>query len=328
VIPRLENISELIPRGAIFLLVVLVWAGAVWIWALRRASRASTLERRLGSTDLDEESARVLRLWYGGREVTTAVPGRGQRLSLRDRLDRLRREAGWQAPLRSVLLGVLGLVALGFLAGFVFTGGVLAGVGLGLVILLGFWTYAKNCATRHAAAFERQLVDAMGLAARSLRAGHPLSGAFRLIAEEIPAPVGAVFADICQKQVLGVGLAAALREATATTISTDMRLFATSVIIQSRTGGNLADMTERLAAVIRDRMRLNRRARVAMAQTQFSKRVLLIMPFAMFVLLNLVNPRYMEPFYESSLGQYMLFGAGASLLVGLWVMNRLAVLRY
>jgi len=181
---------------------------------------------------------------------------------------------------------------------------------------------------RRESLFEEQLMDAMELASRSLRAGHPLMGAFQLLSEEMAPPVRTVFADICQQHGMGADLEGVLRDAGDDSASEDMKLFATSVAIQVRTGGNLADLMERLAAVIRDRMRLNRRVRVLTAQTQLSKRVLIALPFALFIMLNVINPKYMSQFYITVAGQVML-GVGVFLLaLGAWLMNRLADLKY
>src|SRR5436309_15893400 len=102
-------------------------------------------------------------------------------------------------------------------------------------------------------------------------------------------PISEVFFGICQRYGMGGDLEEVLRDAGEESASSDMKLFATSVAIQIRTGGNLADLMERLAFVIRDRMRLHRRVRVLTSQTQMSKRVLLCLPFIMFVLLNVLN---------------------------------------
>jgi tight adherence protein B len=127
---------------------------------------------------------------------------------------------------------------------------------------------------------------------------------------------------------MGADLEQVLRDAGDDSASDDMKLFATSVAIQIRTGGNLADLMERLALVIRDRIRVHRRARVLTAQTQLSKRVLVALPFILFVLLNIINPDYMRPFFEERAAQIML-GIGVCLLmVGMWLMNRLAIIKY
>lgn len=103
----------------------------------------------------------------------------------------------------------------------------------------------------------------------------------------------------CQTMDLEV----ALRQAAIDSGSSEMKMFSTSVAIQLRTGGNLADLMDRLSQVIRERMRLARR--VLTAQTQFSKQVL---AFVTFALLSLLNPKYMGPLYTTTLGQMMLAG--------------------
>ena len=120
----------------------------------------------------------------------------------------------------------------------------------------------------------------------------------------------------------------ALEQAAREHPSGDFRIFVASVIIHRRSGGNLADMMERIAAIIRDRMRIARRVRTLTAQTQLSKRILIALPFFMFVLLNVLNPKYMQAFYDTPEGQIMLAIAGAAMLIGVWIMNKIAILRY
>ena len=93
------------------------------------------------------------------------------------------------------------------------------------------------------------------------------------------------------------------------------------MVIQLRSGGNLADMMERVANVIRERNRLARRVKVLTAQTQMSKRILIAMPFFVFVLLNFVNPDYMRPLYSTFTGQMIMAAAAGGLLVGWMIMN-------
>ena len=137
-----------------------------------------------------------------------------------------------------------------------------------------------------------------------------------------------VFREICEQQDLGISLEEALRRAGEAYGSADMKLFSTTVIIQMRSGGNLADMMERVSSVIRDRMRLSRRIRTLTAQTQFSKWILVALPVVMFAVLNIISPKYMTRFYTTTDGQWMLATAASSVLLGTWAMNRLARLRY
>lgn len=87
-------------------------------------------------------------------------------------------------------------------------------------------------------------------------------------------------------------------------------------------------MMDRVAWVIRDRMRLNRRARTLTAEAQLSKWVLLGLPVGLFVLFNVMNRSYMEPFYNTLPGKLLLLGGGTSLLAGAWIMNRMARINY
>ena len=127
---------------------------------------------------------------------------------------------------------------------------------------------------------------------------------------------------------MGLKLEEAMERVASTTPSRDVQLFATAVTIQLRSGGNLADVMERLADVIRDRVRIGRRIKVLTAQTQFSKNVLIALPIILFFVLNLVNKDYMAPLITSTPGQLMMGAAIVNLLIGVWVMNKISVLKY
>ena len=327
-LPALSPI-DLIIAASVFGLILAIWLIGFFLWIGKRTSRKQKLEHRLGLLDeeLEEGNGRVLRLWHEGEEATTQVLAR-RRISLKTWVDRLARDAGMEDQLHSLILAMIGAAALGFLLLLFATQSVLPGLGWCALAAVGFQAYVKWRIGRRLAKFDLQLVEALGLAARSLRAGHPLPGAFRLIAEEVPAPVSTVFDEIGQRQALGMSMEDALEKAAKEISSADFRIFATSVIIQIQTGGNLADMMERIQAVIRDRMRLSRRVRTLTTQSQFSKRILLAIPVLMFFVLNLLNQKYMANLYDNREGQILLAVASGAMLTGSWIMNRLIILRY
>jgi tight adherence protein B len=319
-----------VTSGAAFGCIFFAWGMALLIWTRKQRKRDEQISQRMGfnSAETSDTAGRILRLWHDGREATTIVPGKERAQSFLRRLDQMRHDAGWETPMQMLILMVGGLSLLLFVVGFMVTNNIIVATCAGAFILMAFMIFLKQAISKRTALFERQLVDALELAARSLRVGQPLVGSFELIAEEVDAPVGPLFAGICQQQGLGVGLDDAIRSAARDSGSADMKFFATSVVIQLRSGGNLADMMDRLAFVIRDRMRLARRVRVLTAQTQFSKRILQALPCAIFVILCLINPEYMQPLYTTSTGKTILGIAGAGLLTGTYIMNRLAVIRY
>ena len=328
-IPARSDIYDMVIAVSAFGAVLSLWFIGVLLWSMRRASHGRKVEERLEIFDLDRAtSRRILRLWHEDSAAVSDDSNQASRPSFLQRLNKIGQDAGQAHPIRMQLMGMLGVPMLLFTLTLGLTGRLLPGVGTAVAAIIIFRIYLKQRITRQAKLFETQFVEALDLAARSLRAGHPLTGAFRLIAEEIPAPVGTVFKEICQQQDLGVSLEDAIRKAAAQSDNPDIKLFAPSVVVPLRSGGSLADMMERLAAVVRDRMRLNRRIRVLIAQTNFSKRVLLALPVMLFVILNVTNPQYMDPLYTTAAGKMMLAGSGVSLLFGSWAMNRLADIRY
>jgi tight adherence protein B len=120
----------------------------------------------------------------------------------------------------------------------------------------------------------------------------------------------------------------ALQRVAAQSASSDLKLFATAVSIQLRSGGNLADVMDRLSFVIRDRIRLGRRVKVLTAQTNLSKRILLGFPFVMFFIINIINPEYAALLTDTTTGNKLLAAGGVMMMFGSYVMNKLAVLKY
>jgi tight adherence protein B len=322
-----RDIIGLVTIGSVFVLVLALWIAVVIIVAARRRARAEKVEQRLDLNARGNEH-RTLHLWKDGKQFSTNVPGVARSRSLLAPMDLKLRQAGFAGGLASMLLMALVLMFVAGTVTFLTTKNVLLGLGVGAGVGFLIHIFISNRVTKAERVFEEQLVDAMDLAARSLRAGHPLLGAFRLISEEMPAPVSTLFSDLCQRHEMGAGLEDSLLTTAVATGSQDLKLFATSVSIQMRSGGNLADLIDRLAQVIRERMRLTRRVHVLTAQTQLSKRVLLGLPFILFIVLNMLNPDYMLPLYTTNAGQLLIALGVVQLAVGAWIMNRLAEVKY
>jgi tight adherence protein B len=321
------DFRTLVLAAAVFGLTLATWLGFLLLWARRRAERQKVIRARLGEALGPGTETRTLRLWLDSGQVETTVEDE-RRHSLWGRFQRLGAEAGWRTKPEVLLLQALALGAIPAAGLFLVTGRVvpaLLGAGAGA---LGFFWFASIAVARRQAQFERQLIDALELCARALRAGHPLLSSFELISEEIPEPIGAHFGEICQLQEMGMSLEQAVRETTRRTDSADMRLFAASLAINLRTGGNLAEVVDGIARVIRDRVRLGRRFRALISQTQFSKRVLLALPIIMFFVLNVLNPSYMSRLYDEVTGNILLGAAGTGMLLGWWVMSRMATLKH
>jgi tight adherence protein B len=322
-----QQLINIIAMMAVFGLVFSVWCICIFLWFGKYLSRLQSVQKRLGIVKKDTDESKTLRLWRETQQ-NTGNAFLAEKLTLQERLERLRRSAGWPMPAHIAILGVIGAAILGFIVTYLWGGRITWAVATPLAIVIGFWSYTKHCITKNAALLERQLVDALGIAARALRAGHPLLGAFQLISEEIDEPLKDIFLRICQEQMLGLDLKDSIQKVAQNSYNSELKFFATAVAIQLQSGGNLADLMDSLASVIRSRMKLNRRVRVMTAQTQFSKRLLIALPIIMFFFMDISNPQYMEPLYTTAIGRLLLLMMSMSILFGAWVMNRMCILRF
>ena len=322
-----QDLINTILMTSIFVLVFSAWTICVLLWMVQYARRRKRLQKRMGVLDAESQKAQTLQLWREEYQAHRAA-ARRRKETLSERLDRLGADAGWKTPAHLVILSVVGLAAFAAVIPVLLGYQVMIGVGIALLILIVFWSLTRRKIDHRISLFERQLVESLGIAARALRAGHPLVGAFQSISDEIPEPVGTIFGEICQEQALGLDLQDSIRRVANATRNADLKLFATAVSIQMTTGGNLADVMDNLAAVTRSRMRLNRRVRVLTTSTRMNRNTLLAVPIFLFVFMNISSPDYAGVFYTTFAGRCMLTVAGVGMLVGAWIMTKLSVIRY
>ncbi|MHC4772486.1 MAG: type II secretion system F family protein [Planctomycetota bacterium] len=314
---------------ALFGLVVSVWCIGVFLWLGRYLFKLEGVRRRLGLTSKASPDSETLRLWRDMQiEQAPQQPVEKEKFTLAQRINHWVSDAGWKVPFRTVVLGVLAAAIFAFIIIYNLIGGVWLGACGAIATIYIFLQYAQNRIMKRANLFERQLVDALGIAGRALRAGHPLVGAFQLIAEEISEPMGGIFRQIVQEQAFGSDLKGSLLKVAEETRNTEFKLFSTAVTVQVQSGGNLADLMDSLSSVIRSRIWLNKRIRVLTAQTQFSKMVLISMPILLFFLLNGMNPEYMEPLYTTAKGNMLMVLMFVNIMLGSWMMNKLAKIKY
>lgn len=319
-----DNSLNILINITVFGLVLSVWCIGIFLWLGRYLFKLEAVRRRLGISSDVEKDSETLRLWRDMQIQNQPKAGREETISFARQIKFWIDDAGWKVPFRVVVLIAGSLSLLGFLLLYMIFGTIWLGLCGAFSVLFLFFQYTQNRIMQRANLFERQLVDALGVAARSLRAGHPLVGAFQLIAEEISEPVGHIFRHIHQQQAFGSDLREALRNSAKEQRNTEFKLFATAVTIQIQSGGNLADLMDTLSAVIRERIWLNKRIRVLTAQAQFSKVVLIAMPIFLFLILNVVSPAYMKPLFEEPVGNFLIVLMFVNIILGSWLMNKLA----
>jgi tight adherence protein B len=312
---------------SVFVLVFSGWSICVLLWMVQYARRRKRLQKRMGFVDEETRKVDTLQLWREEYQARRATIKR-RRETLGERLERLRADAGWKAPAPVVILSVFGVAVVACVAIVMLGYGWMLGVAAAATVVIVFQAVTVRQINHRIDLFERQFVESLGIAARALRAGHPLVGAFQSISEEIPDPIGTIFGEICQEQALGLALEDSIRRVADTAHNTDLKLFATAVSIQMTTGGNLADVMDSLALVMRARMRLNRRVRVLTTSTRLNRNTLLTMPILLFLAMNLIAPEFESVMYTTFVGKCLLAGTVVSMLFGAWVMAKLSKIKY
>jgi tight adherence protein B len=168
--------------------------------------------------------------------------------------------------------------------------------------------------------FEEQFPEALDLIARSLKAGHAFSAGLKMVADELDEPVGPEFRKTFDEQNFGLPLKDALNNLCERIPLLDVRFFGTAVMIQRDTGGNLAEILENLAHVVRERFKILRQVRVYTAHGRFTGYVLLGLPVFLGIALSFINPDHMNLLFKEHIGQMMLGAACVMQTVGyIWI---------
>jgi len=322
-----EQTITVIVMAAVFGLVFCVWCICVVLWLGQTLARSRSARNRLGIAGEETDGAQT-QLWRDKKREQAGVASSRKTVTLQERLETLRAATGWRAPAHMILFGVGAASLLGFLLVFVAGGGTIPALGVAAAVVGVFWRYVLMCTSKYHALLDMQFVDALGICARALRAGLPLLGSFQLISEEIDRPIGDIFDRICREQMMGKDFGASIKKVAETVPSPELKLFATSIAIQLQSGGNLAELMDTLASVVRSRIRLSRRLKILTAEAQVSKKILIVLPGFVFVLLTFINPEYMSTFYTTAVGKYMLIAMVVMILIGAWLMNKLAVIKF
>ena len=172
-------------------------------------------------------------------------------------------------------------------------------------------------------AFEAQFPDALQFIARAMRAGHAFSVSLEMLHKEFGEPLSSEFRRVFEEQNLGLPVETALEKLGQRMPMLDVRFFVAAVILQKRTGGNLAEILENLATLIRERFKLRGQIRTISAHGRLSSAVLTGIPIVVGVLLYFVNRPHMMYFVEEEIGRLMAGLAAGFVLLGYLIMRQI-----
>jgi tight adherence protein B len=235
-------------------------------------------------------------------------------------LDLIMDQADLKGHLPTFLLGTLGLT-------FAF--------GIGVLTLTRYWPaaliaavigafipylYVRRRRNSRMYKFEEMLPDAIDLLGRAIRAGHPLSAGLKMVADETTEPIQSEFRRTHEENRFGLPFDDSLLAMADRVNIVDVRILVTAILIQREVGGNLAEVLDNLANVIRIRFTIRRQLRVYTAQGRFSGYVLAVLPVAVGSAIYTINPSYIRLLFTDPLGKLMLLTAFVFQVIGfLWI---------
>jgi tight adherence protein B len=316
----------------IFLLIVIgVWLLALGIWwvsssAFRTADVDRLKARLLGTTkEKKKGSGQGPALINPDQPLPSLLVRLISRFNLEKRLQEMLEQAGMKMTVARLLQACLaaGLAAFAIvwyllpphLRNFAWLA-LVAGVAIPILVV-------ARKRTSRLRQFEEQFPESLEFVARSMRAGHAFSVSLEMIHREFQEPLAGEFRRTFEEHNLGLPLDVALQKLSKRVPSLDVHFFVSAVLLQKRTGGNLAEILDKLAYVIRERFKLRGKIRAISAHGKMTGTALTCIPIGVAVMMFYVNPDYIRFFFLDDVGNLMLGGAVVLQLIGYGVIRKI-----
>lgn len=313
----------------VFIAVVLLLQGLYLIWKSYKGPEAKKIEKRLQALSASDDGTKQARLLK--QQMLSEVPLLERFLLDVPRVhvvDRILLQSGLEWTVSHLFLSFLAAGAFGLLlASSLLTQPLLPT----LVVAVAFAAlpvlYVARARYRRLRKMEQQLPEALDLMVRALRAGHAFSSALQMAGDEMPEPMAAEFRIVHDEINFGISLQQALGNLCERVPLTDLRYFVVSVMIQRDSGGNLTEVLGNLSRLIRERLKLIAKIKVLSSEGRLSAWVLAVLPFLLGALMYYVNPEFMAPLWQDSIGVVILKYTLGLMVVGILLLKKLVTLR-
>lgn len=308
-----------------FVAVFIAVLGVVTLFATTEQKRLRERVQRVSGHADDDEPASMLREQYL-RDLTPperwleSLPGMS-------RIERLCEQTGRRVPAYRVVTLSIGLAAVAALGSVMLGRSGFAPLVFALVLPVPYLKLVKDRNAR-IDKFEEELPDALDVMSRALRAGNPFSETMRVVAQEMSDPVATEFGVIFSDINYGVNVKSAFLAALERVPNISLAAVVTAVLVQRETGGNMAEILDRVAQNLRQRHRFKRRVRTLTAEGRMSAWILVLMPFALALVLAFSSPSYLPMLTDDPLGLKLIVAALVSMTLGVLWIRRIIRIRY
>jgi len=308
----------------VFILVLLAGVGGYFLLWAGKAEKAE-IRKRISLLEIrnlqGENLPDVLKT-----EVLSEVPLLNRLLSRVNtavRIDRRLLQADMKLRVGTFVLLSLCLFLAGFIAGKILHWPAILSLLVGAVLMTVPNTVVNVKRRLRIKRFMNHFPEALEMFARSLRAGHSFTGAIQLVAQEMPPPIGPEFSKVFEEQNLGIPLRQALIGMTDRVEGLDVKFFVTAILIQRETGGNLAEIIDKISHVIRERFRIQGQLRIFTAQARLTGFILGFLPIGVAVLVGILNPEYLKPLWFERTGKFLIALAVILQIFGVLVIRKI-----
>jgi tight adherence protein B len=300
---------------------------AAYLLATRGSdARRQRLQKRLADTLLYSANADDDEIRLARQELMSEIPWLNRslvRVQAAMKVRRIIEQADLHITVtRLVMFSLLAAVVAG-LAASTLTISWLVIVFAGLVAGAAPWVHVVYKRARRLNAFLSQLPDALELMSRALSAGHAFAESLHMIATEMPEPIAGEFRKTYEEQNLGLSLKLALENMTERVPLLDLRLCVTAILIQRETGGNLAEILEKVAHTIRERFRIIEDLKTLTTSSRMSAWILCGLPVFVAVTVTVLNPDYMSVLWKDQRGHTLIVVALAMQIMGMLIIRKI-----
>ncbi len=312
-----------------FAVSLVTMLGGYWLFVVRPESQQKTsVVGRLKKYRVDTASMSIALAQERLSHIPFLEALLSRRVGLVGGLQSLLTESGLKMTVGTLVLSCFVGAAIGVVIGWQVLHLFVAALVLGLIGAAVPYLYVRYKRTKRLQLFEEQFPEAIDLISRALRAGHAFTTGLGMVADEIPAPVGAEFKRLYDEQNFGMSMPDALKALARRVPVLDARFFVTAVLTQRESGGNLSEILDNLAGVMRERFKLKRQIRVISAHGRISAWVLSCLPPALAGILFILSPGFMSVLFNDPWGVRLVLIAAALQLTGTVIISRMVRIEY
>jgi tight adherence protein B len=310
----------------VFLFALFLVFGAYLLATHGSDAKRAQLQRRLSEALLHSAQTEDVEVILARNELMSEIPWLNRslvRLQAAMQLKRMLDQADLQiTPTRLVMFSVMsGMLAA--LAVSVIYSSVLLMIACGLIAAAAPFAHVWWKRKKRFAAFLEHLPDALDLMSRALMAGHAFSESLHMVSAEMPEPIATEFRKTYEEQNLGLSLKLALENLTQRIPLLDLKMCVTAVLIQRETGGNLAEILEKVAYTIRERFRIMGDLKTLTTSSRMSAWLLCGLPIFVAIAVTVMNPEYMSVLWKDPRGHWLIAAAMFMQVTGMLIVRKI-----